>query len=156
MNANVGTPRSWESFTLGSATHSERITVTEAHVVNWASLTGDWVPLHMDAEYAAATQFGQRIAHGPLTFALALGLITRTGLLGDCVVAWLGVDELRLPKPVLFGDTIGVSVVVAETRATSKPDRGLTVLAYTVTNQHQAVVMTFKSSFLLHRSGATE
>lgn len=156
MNANAAVARSWESFTLGSTTHSEHITVTETHVVNWASLTGDWVPLHMDAEYAAVTPFGQRIAHGPLTFSLALGLITRTGLFGDSVVAWLGVDELRLPSPVLFGDTIGVAVEVTETRVTSKPERGLTVLAYTVTNQRDEVVMTFKSSFLLRRSGSTE
>lgn len=146
-------PRTWESFVLGERIESARITVTEAHVVNWASLTGDWVPLHMDAEYAAATSFGERIAHGPLTFALALGLITRTGVFGDAVVAWLGVDGLRLPAPVLFGDTVGVTVEVAESRPTSKPDRGLTVLTYTVRNQRDETVMTFTSSFLL-RVGA--
>ena len=146
-------PRTWESFVLGECIESARITVTEAHVVNWASLTGDWVPLHMDAEFAAATSFGERIAHGPLTFALALGLITRTGVFGDAVVAWLGVDGLRLPAPVLFGDTVRVSVEVAESRPTSKPDRGLTVLAYTVRNQRDETVMTFTSSFLL-RVGA--
>ena len=142
-------PRTWESFVLGERIESENITVTESHVVSWASLTGDWVPLHMDAEYAAGTPFGQRIAHGPLTFALALGLITRTGVFGDAVVAWLGVDGLRLPAPVLFGDTIRVTVEVAETRPTSKPDRGLTVLAYSVHNQRDEIVMTFTSSFLL-------
>ena len=146
-------PRTWESFVLGERIESSRITVTEAHVVSWASLTGDWVPLHMDAEYAAATSFGERIAHGPLTFALALGLITRTGVFGDAVVAWLGVDGLRLPAPVLFGDTVGVTVEVAESRPTSKPDRGLTVLTYTVRNQRDETVMTFTSSFLL-RVGA--
>lgn len=148
MNSGLA-PRTWESFVLGERIESARITVTEAHVVNWASLTGDWVPLHMDAEYAAATSFGERIAHGPLTFALALGLITRTGVFGDAVVAWLGVDGLRLPAPVLFGDTVRVSVEVAESRPTSKPDRGLTVLAYIVRNQRDETVMTFTSSFLL-------
>ena len=91
---------------VGDRYRTESITVTETHVVNWAGLTGDWVPLHVDAEYAAATEFGERIAHGPLTLALALGLVTRTGIFGDCVVAWLGLDKVRLPLPVRFGDTI--------------------------------------------------
>jgi acyl dehydratase len=143
--------RSWESFTVGDSVESERITVTEAHVVSWAGLTGDWVPLHVDAHYAATTTFGERVAHGPLTLALALGLITRTGIFGHAVVAWLGLDEVRLPMAVRFGDTIHVRADVVESRPTSKPERGLAVLAYTVLNQREDVVMTFRSSFLLRR-----
>ena len=121
--------RSWDSFGLGDRYRSESITVTETHVVNWAGLTGDWVPLHVDAEYAAASEFGERIAHGPLTLALALGLVTRSGIFGDCVVAWLGLDELRLPLPVKFGDTIHADVGVradaadVEARARSRRPR---------------------------------
>jgi acyl dehydratase len=141
--------RTWESFAVGDRVVSAGLTVTETHVVNWSSLTGDWVPLHTDAEYAAATPFGERIAHGPLTLALALGLVTQTGAFGDSVVAWLGLDEVRLPAPVRFGDTIHAEVDVLESRPTKKPDRGLTVLGYTVCNQRGEVVMTFRSSFLL-------
>jgi acyl dehydratase len=143
------TERTWESFAVGDRVVSAGLTVTETHVVNWASLTGDWVPLHTDAEYAAATPFGERIAHGPLTLALALGLVTQTGAFGDSVVAWLGLDEVRLPGPVRFGDTIHAEVDVLESRPTKKADRGLTVLGYTVCNQRGEVVMTFRSSFLL-------
>ena len=147
----IGDERTWERFVVGDSYHSEHITITEAHVVNWASLTGDWVPLHMDMEYAAQTPFGQRIAHGPLTFSMALGLGTRTGIFGDCVAAWLGVDALRLPKPVFFGDTIRAQIEVIECRETSKPERGLTVLGYEVTNQRAETVMTFNSTLLLKR-----
>jgi len=143
--------RTWESFGLGDQVVTERVTVTEAHVVNWASLTGDWVPLHVDAEYAAQTQFGERIAHGPLTLALALGLVTRTGVFGDAVLAWLGLDGLRLPRPVHFGDTIRAEVTVLSTRQSSKPDRGVTELGYSVRNQRDEEVMTFRSTFLLRR-----
>jgi acyl dehydratase len=143
--------RTWESFAVGDGVETERITVTEAHVVSWAGLTGDWVPLHVDADYAASTSFGERIAHGPLTLALALGLVTRTGVFGDAVVAWLGLDEVRLPLPVRFGDTIHARADVVESRPTSNPERGLAVLAYTVHNQRDDVVMTFRSSFLLRR-----
>jgi acyl dehydratase len=143
--------RSWESFVVGDHVRTEGITVTETHVVGWAGLTGDWVPLHVDAEFAASSLYGERIAHGPLTLALALGLATRTGIFGDAVVAWLGLDEVRLPAPVRFGDTIRAEVLVEESRPTSKPDRGLAVLGYTVFNQRDEPVMTFRSSFLLRR-----
>jgi itaconyl-CoA hydratase len=145
------TPVSWELFPVGRRITSAAVTVTETHVVGWASLTGDWVPLHMDAEYARSTPFGQRIAHGPLTLALALGLVVRTGVFGDAVVAWLGLDEVRLPGPVFFGDTVHAEVEVLESRPTSRPERGLAVLGYAVRNQRDEVVMTFRSSFLLRR-----
>jgi itaconyl-CoA hydratase len=145
------TARTWESFAVGDHIVSAAVTVTETHVVNWASLTGDWVPLHTDAEYAATSPFGERIAHGPLTLALALGLGTQTGAFGDSVLAWLGLDEVRLPGPVRFGDTIHAEIDVLESRPTKKPDRGLTVLGYRVCNQRGEIVMTFRSSFLLRR-----
>ena len=141
--------RSWDSFSVGDHYRTESITVTETHVVTWAGLTGDWVPLHVDAEYAAATDFGERVAHGPLTLALALGLATRSGIFGDCVLAWLGLDEVRLPLPVRFGDTIHADVSVRERRPTSKAGRGIVVLDYAVRNQGDETVMTFASTFLL-------
>lgn len=150
MPANAVTgERWWDSFSVGDRYRTESITVTETHVVTWAGLTGDWVPLHVDAEYAAATEFGERIAHGPLTLALALGLATRSGIFGNCVLAWLGIDAMRLPRPVCFGDTIHAEVAVRERRQTSKPGRGLVVLDYTVGNQRDDTVMTFASTFLL-------
>jgi itaconyl-CoA hydratase len=146
--------RSWDSFAVGDTYRTESITVTETHVVTWAGLTGDWIPLHVDAEYAAATEFGERIAHGPLTLALALGLATRTGIFGNCVLAWLGLDQMRLPLPVRFGDTIHADVSVRERRPTSKAGRGVVVLDYTVRNQAEQTVMTFVSTFLLKMAAA--
>jgi itaconyl-CoA hydratase len=146
---SVTNERWWNSFSVGDHYRTESITVTETHVVNWAGLTGDWVPLHIDAEYAANSEFGERVAHGPLTLALALGLSTRSGIFGNCVLAWLGLDEVRLPRPVRFGDTIHADIVVSECRPTSTPGRGLTVLAYDVQNQRGETVMTFGSSLIL-------
>jgi len=155
VHANVVTPeRSWASFATGDRYRTESITVTETHVVGWAGLTGDWVPLHVDAEYAAASEFGERIAHGPLTLALALGLATRTGIFGTCVLAWLGLDEVRVPLPVRLGDTITAEVVVRNSRPTSKPGRGLVALDYDVRNQHGETVMTFTSTLILKMAEA--
>jgi acyl dehydratase len=144
--------RHWEDFAVGGRVVSAAVTVTEAHVVGWASLTGDWVPLHVDAEYAARTPFGARIAHGPLTMALALGLVTHTGIFdGGTVAAWLGIDGLRATRPVLLGDTIHAEVEFTGSRPTSNAGRGFTELSYTVLNQRTEPVMTFRSSFLLNR-----
>lgn len=145
----------WEALVAGDRLRSPGLTITDAHLVTWAGLTGDWVSLHLDAEYAAATQFGERIGHGPLTLSTALGLMTQTGYFSH-VVAWLGLDEVRATQPVYIGDTIHVTAEVIETRETKKPDVGLWCLNYTVHNQRGDVVMTFISRFLIKRAAPSE
>jgi itaconyl-CoA hydratase len=145
------TDRRWEDLHLGLKVRSPGVTVTEAHLVNWTGLTGDWSSFHVDAVAAADSVFGERVAHGPLTLAMALGLVTQTGVFGDAIVAWLGLDEVRLPGPVRIGDTIRVEAEVIEAGETSNPERGRSVLAYLVRNQSGTVVMSFRSSFLIRR-----
>jgi len=141
----------WDDFAVGDQVTSMGITVTEAHVVQWAGLTMDYYPLHMDREYAARTAFGERIAHGPLTFALAVGLMATTGFGADSVIAWLGADNMRLPAPVKIGDTIRLEAEVTEKRETQKPEQGFTRMRYEVVNQRDETVMTFDMNFLMHR-----
>ena len=88
-----------DDFSIGDIYTTASITVTETHVVNWASLTMDFYALHMDKEYASKTQFGERIAHGPLIFGMAVGLVGMAGFAEDSVIAWLGVDP-RVPKRI--------------------------------------------------------
>lgn len=140
----------WDALTVGDRLLSPGLTITESHLVSWAGLTGDWVSLHLDAEHAAGTQFGQRICHGPLTLSAALGLMTQTGFFTN-VVAWLGLDSVRAEAPVFIGDTIHVEAVVSEARVTTKPENGLWSLSYVVLNQKGMKVMTFTSSFLISR-----
>lgn len=142
--------RYWDDLVRGDELHSTGITVTEAHLVTWAGLTGDIVQFHLNADHAATTPFGERIAHGPLTLSLSLGLITQTGYMNG-VVAWLGLDEVRAKKPVLIGDSVYVRAQVRETRPTSKPENGVWTLDYTTVNQRDEIVMTFTSSFLVRR-----
>jgi itaconyl-CoA hydratase len=149
----------WEDLAAGVDIVGPGVTMTEAHLVSWAGLTGDWVSLHLDAEYAASQSFGQRIAHGPLTMSLALGLLTQTGIFGN-VRAWLGVDQVRALKPVLIGDTIHPEATLRETRATRRPQHGIWTLDYRTLNQRDEVVMTFTGSLMLQRrepaAGAAE
>jgi acyl dehydratase len=127
------------------------ITVTEAHLVAWAGLTMDFYPLHMNQEYAVKSPFKQRVAHGPLTFALAVGLMGMTGQAKDSVLAWLGVDNMRIPAPVFIGDTIKLKVEVVEMRPTKDPEQGFCKMRYEVSNQNDVVVMYFDMNFLMHK-----
>jgi itaconyl-CoA hydratase len=143
--------RWWEDFETDLEFTTRGITVTETHIVNWSMLGGDWLPIHVDQEESAGGPFGSVIAHGPLTLALALGLVTQSNFFGDSVVAWLGLDELRLPAPVRPGDTVRVHVTVLEVAETSKPERGRLRIGYRVMNQERETVMTFTSGFLVRR-----
>lgn len=138
----------WEDLREHEVIIGPGVTVTDAHLVSWAGLTGDWVSLHLDAEYAVTQSFGQRIAHGPLTMSLSLGLLTQTGIFGN-VEAWLGVDEVRATKPVLIGDTVHPEARLRTTRRTSRPAVGIWEFDYKTVNQHSETVMTFKGSFLV-------
>lgn len=149
-----GYSRHWEDFRAGTTVTTRGITVTEAHIVQWAMLGGDWLPIHVDHEYAAGTQFGAVVAHGPLTLGLALGLVVQSGFFGDAVVAWLGMDEVRFSLPVFAGDTIHVLVEVTDHVPTSRPERGRITATYDVRNQRDETVMSFTSGFLLHRRDA--
>ena len=142
-----------DDFNIGDVFNTAAITMTETHVVNWAGLTGDFYPLHMDAEYAAKTQFGQRLVHGPMIFAIAVGLAAQDGVAKDSVIAWLGMDNLRMSAPVFIGDTVKLRVEVKEKKVTSDPKRGIQVWLYTVTNQRDETIMTFDYKMMFHMRG---
>jgi len=142
-----------DDFKVGELFETAAITLTEAHIVTWAGLTGDFYPLHMDREYAAKTQFGERLVHGPLIFGLAVGLVSLAGIGGDAAIAWLGVDDMRMLKPVKLGDTVRVIVEVRGQQSTSNPRRGVQVWRYTVRNQRDEEVMAFDYKMMFHMRG---
>lgn len=144
----------WEDFDIGFNFRTPSITVTETHVVNWAGLTMDFYPLHMDAEYCAKTVFKERIAHGPLIFGMAVGMAGLAKVEGGSILAWMGVDGMRMLAPVKFGDTITVHIEAVEKKETSKPSQGLQTWRYTVKNQRDEAVMVFDMKFLMRRKGA--
>lgn len=136
-------------LTIGRVFTSRALTVTEAHVVAWAGLTGDWMPHHTDEEFARRSRFGERIAHGPLTLSLALGLVTQSGIFADRVIAWLGLEDVRAVSPVRFGDTIRVRLEMTGLRETRGGRRDVGHLRYRVVNQDDTEVMTFTNKLLL-------
>jgi acyl dehydratase len=128
--------------------------MTEAAIESCAGLSGDYNPLHTDEEYCKQTPFGTRIAHGPLTYLFAAGLLFQLHLYDDTLIAFLGFDQLRFTKPVKIGDTVHARVRVTETRATSRPDRGIVRRELLVYNQHDEVVLEADQSFLIKRRPA--
>jgi acyl dehydratase len=139
-----------DDFNVGDIYHTQGITLTEAHIVNWAGLTMDFYPLHMDKEYAAKSPFGERLVHGPLIFALAVGLVGSAGFAGDSAIAWLGVDNMKMLAPVKIGDTIRVEVKVKDKQPTKKPERGVQTWLYTVKNQRDESVMELDYTMMFH------
>ena len=144
-----------DDFNIGEKVVTQGITLTDAHLVNWAGLTMDFYPLHMNEEHAKKTQFGTRIAHGPLIFAMAIGLAYISGFYGDSIIAWLGLENMRIPRPTMIGDTIRVELEIKEKRETSKQERGIGVVKYTIKNQKDEDVMIFDCLQLMHRRGGS-
>jgi acyl dehydratase len=139
-----------DEFKIGDIYKTPAITMTETHVVNWAGLTMDFYPLHMDKEYAAKTPFGERLVHGPLIFGIAVGLVSMAGIGGVAAIAWLGTDNMRMLQPVKIGDTVRVEVEVIKQRKTRKPEQGIQVWRYTVKNQRDEDVMAFDYTMMFH------
>jgi acyl dehydratase len=141
----------WEEWEVGKSFETAARTVTETDIVMFAGISGDYNPLHINEEYCKKTQFGTRIAHGPLVYAIAAGLLFQLHLYDDTLVAFLGFENLRFTKPVKIGDTIHAKVTVTEVTETSKPDRGVMKRLLQVINQNGDVVQEGIQAFLLHR-----
>ena len=141
----------WEEWSVGQEWTTRGRTMTEAAIETCAGLSGDYNPLHTDEEYCKQTAFGTRIAHGPLTYLFAAGLLFQLHLYDDTLIAFLGFDRLRFTKPVKIGDTVRARVRVTETRETSRSDRGIVRRELLVYNQRDEVVLEADQSFLIKR-----
>lgn len=141
----------WEDWEIGAEFESPARTITETDIVMFAALSGDYNPLHVNEEYCKKTQFGGRIAHGPLVYAVAAGLIFQLHLYDDTLIAFLGFDSLKFTKPVKPGDTIHARIKVLERRETSNPERGVMKRELKVFNQRGEVVLEALQAFLLKR-----
>jgi acyl dehydratase len=131
--------RHYEEVEIGESHVSPPITITEAHIVQFAGVSSDFSRLHMDEEYGKATIFGSRIAHGLLGLAITDGLKTRTDdfrLAGIASLGW----TWDFTGPIRIGDTVRVQFRVANKRETQKPDRGIVYLACELVNQRGEVV----------------
>jgi acyl dehydratase len=133
----------FEDIQAGARFESAGRTVTESDIVAFAGLSGDFNSLHMDAQFAAATPHGQRIAHGLLVLAMVSGLATRLPLMKLIEKSILGLAglECRWLRPAFIGDTLHVVLEIVEKEPGRKPDRGTLVMKRSAVNQRGETVM---------------
>jgi acyl dehydratase len=135
------TGRYIEDFNVGEVITTARRTVTEADIVIFTGLSGDYNPLHVDEVYAKDTPHGTRIAQGLLGTAIATGLTGQTGMLRGTAIGLLGMT-CKYTGTIKAGDTIHVVQTVVEARKSSKPGRGVLTRKIEIVNQRGEVVQT--------------
>ena len=129
----------FEEFEVGYTVETAPRTVTEADVVLFAGLSGDYNQLHTDAEFAKETPFGQRIVHGLLVLSITSGLAQRLGFIEGTVLAFRSI-EWKFSKPVFFDDTIRARFEVVEKKEARRLGGGTVNLKVTVLNQKDEAV----------------
>jgi acyl dehydratase len=142
----------FEDFTVGVEHVTRGRTITESDIMNFAGLSGDFIELHTNEEYARQSPYGRRIAHGMLTLSISTGLMTRMNLITDTVVAFYGIDKLRFVKPVFIGDTIHVKKKVADTM-TKGGTAGVVTFDTSVLNQNGEAVLVYRDKLVIKKRG---
>lgn len=144
--------RYYEEWTIGDVvSHPIRRTVTETDNLLITALTHNPQPLHLDAEYAAESEFGRIVVNGTFTFALMVGLSVGETTLGT-LIANLGYDAVKMPRPVFVGDTLRAeSQIVALRASESRPRAGIVTFSHHALNQRDEVVCTCTRTALVHR-----
>jgi acyl dehydratase len=131
--------------------HTLTRTVTETDNVLFSTLTHNPQPMHLDIEAAKASEFGQILVNSCFTFSLVVGVSVADTTLGT-LIANLGFDEVKFPKPVFYGDTLRFeSECLAVRESNSRPTAGIVTWEHRATNQRDEMVCTMKRSALLHK-----
>jgi acyl dehydratase len=143
--------RLFDEFEVGQHFVTPGRTITEADIGAFAGLTGDYNPVHTDETFAAATEFGSRVAHGPMGIGIAFGLASRLDLIDGTVVALLGVTW-DFKAPMRPGDTIRALIGVAGKRPVKNPSLGLVELAIELLSQRDEILQSGSARLLLRKT----
>jgi acyl dehydratase len=131
----------FEEFEVGRRIISPGRTITEADVVNFAGLSGDYNSIHTDVVYAEQTPFGKRVAHGLLGMSIASGLADRTGMIEGTALAFREIKEWKFSRPLYIGDTIHIEIELEESKPIPRLGGGSLVFGVKVKNQDDQTVM---------------
>jgi acyl dehydratase len=138
----------FSEFSVGQELETPARTMTESDIVQFAGLSGDYNPLHTDAEFAKDTPYGERIAHGLLGLSMASGLAARAGFIEGTAQAFIGVDW-KFKAPILVGDTIRLHVTVKRKRAVPSMGGGMVVFSLEVLNQEDEITQEGEWTLLI-------
>lgn len=143
----------YEDLFVGMRFRSPGRTITDADLVSFAGLTGDFSELHTSDVYAQGSQFGRKVAHGMLGLAYAHGLMwARTGELRETAIAFLGIDGWKFRGPIFVGDTIFVNYELAELRdSRSKPTQAIANFDVELVKQDDSVVQSGRKALLVSK-----
>lgn len=143
--------RYFDDFSVGDVYVTGKRTVTSTDIVNFACLSGDFNEVHANWEYAKTTAFGEPVAHGPLVYSIAAGLVYASGLNDGTLLALLEVTNWVMAQPVKAGDTIHLEQEVTATRLASAGTKGVVTFARRVRNQRDDVVQSMTATYLYRR-----
>ena len=143
----------YEDLYVGMSFRSPGRTITDADIVAFSGLTGDYSELHTSDVYAKASQFGRRVAHGMLGLAYAHGLMwARTGELREIAIAFLGISDWKFLAPIFIGDTIFVNYRIGELRnSKSRPTQAIATFDVEVVNQDGTLVQRGRKALLVSK-----
>ena len=144
--------RPFEAWQVGDTVpHQPSRTVTETDNLLFSTMTHNPQPLHLDAEAARASEFGQILVNSCFTFGLCIGLSVMDTTLGT-LVANLGYDKVVTPAPVFIGDTLTChSEVIGKRESRSRPQAGIVTFRHWMTNQRGQEVLSCERTALLAR-----
>jgi acyl dehydratase len=144
--------RYFDEWTVGERiTHQPSRTVTETDNLLFSTMTHNMQPLHLDAEYARGTEFGQIVVNSTFTFSLAVGLSIADTTVGT-IVANLGFDKVTTPKPTFIGDTLTCHTEVLELKESkSRTNAGIVVFGHELTNQRGEIALKMTRTVMLQK-----
>lgn len=134
--------KTWQQMPAGLAFRTSARTITEADLVNFIGVSGYTEPLFLDASHAAEGGYSGRLVPGALTFAIAEGLVLQTNVLHGTGLAFMHTD-MKVARPVYVGDTIHVTVRIAESRPSRRPGRGIVTSRNAVVNARGEEVLVY-------------
>lgn len=143
----------YEDLFVGMTFRSPGRTITDADLMSFAGLTGDYSELHTSDVYAQSSQFGRKVAHGMMGLAYAHGLMwPRTGELRETAVAFLGIQDWRFVGPIFVGDTIFVNYTLADLRdSQSRPTQAIATFDVALVNQKGETLQKGKKVLLVSK-----
>jgi acyl dehydratase len=148
----------FEDFEAGQSFESAGRTITEADLTLFSMISGDWNPIHADAEFARGTRYGQRVVHGALGIAIATGRLHELGIFERSAVAMIGLRNWTFREPMFVGDTVRLRLTILAKSLGRSGRSGRVERRFELLNQRDVVVQEGESDVLVlaRDAGAAE
>jgi acyl dehydratase len=144
----------FEDFEVGQSFESGGRTITETDLTFFSMLSGDWNPIHADAEFAKSTRYGQRVVHGTLGIAIATGMLHELGIFHESAVAMMSINQWKFVAPILVGDTLHLRLEITELDPGKSERVGRLGRRFVMVNQRDEIVQDGMSDLLIKKRAA--